>query len=823
MKDGKELHYYSGRLSQKLSRICLAPTTVVEAPSGYGKTTAVRDFMESALRPGTPVFWFTAVEETRESSYRRFLLTLNQIDGGTGQHLLKIGYPNAATIGEICDALRTLRCGRETYLVLDNFQYLQQEVPRAFLSAILERGARRLHVVVITQMLTRDMVAAMAACPVLHIATSDLRLEAEDIRRFYALSGTVLSAEEIRRITRYTEGWVAAVYLQLQAYQDTGTLPEGVPEILLLMEHIVWDKLGEEQQTFLLRLSPLETFTVQDATVLGGGGTLSEDAFEALGSPFIRYDPVGQRYELHSILSDLLIQKRRERGIEFERQCLTGAGDLCRDAGKPAEALNFYWQALDYRRIAALDFSGLIGERIGETPFAAVALALARNCPAEWKQAYPLSMLRSAWALLLSNQAEAYRNLLRELRPTLETGAAPNPLLAEWFLLSALGRSPDLKQMTADLRQAEVLFGGECSRVIRPSSPLYFGTDLLFSEFHRRPGEAEQEAAALERCIAVYSRLTGGHGSGADALFRSSTAFYRMDLSEAEIFAYQAAYQAENSGQSILLLNAAYLLAEIAVQKGDISGWQSAAAAMERASSSGAQNHAALRSLVDIVRGILLCGLQTEEKVAGWLRGGEFTGRQLTPCLRSTAQFVYFASLWYEGKYEAMLGKIQAVLAGDSTPDVTAQVLLLLLTAAGYGKIGRREEARSCVERAAELAVPDGFLLPLVSFSSLTGGLTDQVVAEKYPDLKDRLDALKRKSESGRTALRRHLFSGDSSEELTEREAEVARLAAEGLRNGEIAERLCVSENTVRTHMRMIFQKFGIDRRSKLAEKLREH
>ena len=35
-----EVHYFSDSLRKKLGRMLTAPATVVEAPSGYGKTTA---------------------------------------------------------------------------------------------------------------------------------------------------------------------------------------------------------------------------------------------------------------------------------------------------------------------------------------------------------------------------------------------------------------------------------------------------------------------------------------------------------------------------------------------------------------------------------------------------------------------------------------------------------------------------------------------------------------------------------------------------------------------------------------------------------------
>jgi DNA-binding NarL/FixJ family response regulator len=50
-------------------------------------------------------------------------------------------------------------------------------------------------------------------------------------------------------------------------------------------------------------------------------------------------------------------------------------------------------------------------------------------------------------------------------------------------------------------------------------------------------------------------------------------------------------------------------------------------------------------------------------------------------------------------------------------------------------------------------------------------------------------------------------------EELTEREAEVLRLMAAGLRNERIAEALEITEQTVKNHVRSIFGKLGVETR----------
>ncbi len=54
-------------------------------------------------------------------------------------------------------------------------------------------------------------------------------------------------------------------------------------------------------------------------------------------------------------------------------------------------------------------------------------------------------------------------------------------------------------------------------------------------------------------------------------------------------------------------------------------------------------------------------------------------------------------------------------------------------------------------------------------------------------------------------------------EPLTPREVEIVRHVAMGLRNAEVAERLSISEVTVKTHLNNIFQKLGLRGRTALA------
>ena len=66
-----QLRYYSDELREKLLKIGTASLTMVEAPAGYGKTTAVRLAMETV--PEDEVFWYTATESMADGSMDWFI------------------------------------------------------------------------------------------------------------------------------------------------------------------------------------------------------------------------------------------------------------------------------------------------------------------------------------------------------------------------------------------------------------------------------------------------------------------------------------------------------------------------------------------------------------------------------------------------------------------------------------------------------------------------------------------------------------------------------------------------------------------------------
>jgi DNA-binding NarL/FixJ family response regulator len=63
---------------------------------------------------------------------------------------------------------------------------------------------------------------------------------------------------------------------------------------------------------------------------------------------------------------------------------------------------------------------------------------------------------------------------------------------------------------------------------------------------------------------------------------------------------------------------------------------------------------------------------------------------------------------------------------------------------------------------------------------------------------------------------RRESMMSDPSRTLTTRELEIVRMIAQGLRNKAIAERLSISEGTVKIHLHNVYEKLGLDGRLEL-------
>ena len=141
-----------------------------------------------------------------------------------------------------------------------------------------------------------------------------------------------------------------------------------------------------------------------------------------------------------------------------------------------------------------------------------------------------------------------------------------------------------------------------------------------------------------------------------------------------------------------------------------------------------------------------------------------------------------------------------------------------LLDAAARDLLGDAQAAESDVERALELAEPDGLIWPFVVTPAR--GLLERHPWHRTAHgglLKDILDVLAGSPPSARASEPAAL-----REDLSQSELRVLRYLPSNLSALEIGHELYLSFHTVKTHMRNIYAKLGVHRRAEAVERARE-
>jgi LuxR family maltose regulon positive regulatory protein len=149
-----------------------------------------------------------------------------------------------------------------------------------------------------------------------------------------------------------------------------------------------------------------------------------------------------------------------------------------------------------------------------------------------------------------------------------------------------------------------------------------------------------------------------------------------------------------------------------------------------------------------------------------------------------------------------------AQAVGPLHPFAVRRTFDLVALAVAAGAAAEDEAARSAIERALDLAAPELLRRPFLDEMVRLRPLLERHVAAGSKHGAFVGDLLRRAEHGGPAALEAPL-----KEPLTERERTVLGLLPSGLTAAEIAATLTVSEATVRTHMRHIYEKLGVANR----------
>ena len=185
--------YFPQRLTNELENIKKYPLTVLEAPSGFGKTTALDRFFSDTYFKNTTVLKHTFFSESLPDYWDALCTMLVEADRLSADALKNIGVPDLQNMSDICEILHDLECPEEFYLVLDNLCGTMPDI-ELFLSVLSSLSTPHLHVVACVQSVNgKNSFRFSGGNKVYCIGSEDFTFSKEDLRAYFSCAGILLT------------------------------------------------------------------------------------------------------------------------------------------------------------------------------------------------------------------------------------------------------------------------------------------------------------------------------------------------------------------------------------------------------------------------------------------------------------------------------------------------------------------------------------------------------------------------------------------------------------------------------------------------------
>ncbi|MDT8902110.1 LuxR C-terminal-related transcriptional regulator [Anaeroselena agilis] len=813
--------YVRQPLRQAMGRIWDFPLTVVEAPMGYGKTTAVKECLKDS---DARVLWQTVIDGSASGFWRGFCRMLKKIDAGCAERLAELGVPdNSIFMDAALELIGNAPFPARTVLVFDDFHLLSSKTVEQFLELLVKMTIPSLRIIVATRAKFGENTTELALKGFCHVVDkSDFELNQGEIIAYYKLCGVRLRPHEAAELHAYTEGWISALYLSMLNFAREG-LVERQASLSELIDKAVYRQCPAEVKEFLLAVCVFDSFTLAQAQAMR-----PDENAEALLSylvshnAFIKYDKYSKTYRMHNIFTDYLREMFARQGRERRRAVLRAAGSWYAGSGDHIRAMDAYHQAGDFHGLlAALELAK--GHSLN-TEHKEKLIRYFRECPAKIKKMHPWAWLVYTVYLFVFNEKELFAEQCAEIRGYIgQSGSDENTraqLAGELELLCSFSRYNSIAGMTEHLQRAARLLRGP-SRFLDRKALWTFGSPSVLYMFYRESGRLEQEVAEFAASMPLYCHLTGGHGAGADLVFRAERHYYIGDFENAEILANNAMYVAQAHGQTTIAMCALFLQVKLDIAKGSLAAVKTA---LQQAREE-IKRQKLYRNIhmLELCEGSAYACLGQADRIPAWIAKGDVKDSSLYFPAYAAFNIVYGKTLLITGQYLKLLGLAGHFLGVAGVfPNLLGQIYICIYVAAAHHRLQRRHEAQAALVRAVDIAAADGLIMPFVENGEHIGAILGQLGKDdRYAGFVARVEKTYAAFALKLPAMRAAETDNDLAN-LTAREREIAGLVAAGLPNRVIAKKLVIEEATVKKTLQNIFTKLGIGSRTVLARLMLE-
>lgn len=838
---------------------------LINACAGYGKTTLLQQYREQCLSEGLRVLWCTLDAADNDPARLTSVLVKGLLEIGLTAHS-DIPSEDAPPAQREHWLLEQIAASDTPFtLLLDEFEALHNPLAFEFFQHLLKALPPRATLAIATRtMPTINLGRLRARGELVEIGIDELRLSAEESACYLQEKRQLaLGPTEIDGLHERTEGWITGLYLaslSLQRHSDPGAFIASFngsnPALAEYFAEDVLARQTEQCQQFLLQTGVLDQFCAALCDAISGR-TDSQSMLESLERAnlfLLATDDERWWFRYHNLFADFLRHTLKQRLPAAFEQLNRDAARWYFANGRPVEALEHLFSA--HAEDEAATQLELHVDTLVENGHASLLMRWLSRIPGDIRDLHPGLAVAYAWALL---HARRHKDALEALeRPPLAGQhhyVHPLLLLIGDRVEEARVASADMLQRltprdatkyrftafvqatclfyTGRYDEARQILGSTDLREAQRESPyLRDVTDALEAMLDLTQGQLDNASARVCTAVRRSREQLGGTPPVGFPILQTihCVVLYETDaLDEAqrrldELLPYARDHAAPDS-----LITVHVLLARIAYLQGDRPAWLRHLADLDQLGQVAGSSRILCSAWLERARVATLENrLDTADhamRAADQLRDWEQPGVTLsandvdTPFI--TRQRLSIAKGDDTAK-DALRQAIDEALHRHQHRRVLKLRLLLTLALDG---VKRHKEALEQLTVALRFASHVGFVRTFLDEGPPMAAVLERW-SVTYHGQEDALGI-----RAGFVAL---LVQGNSNHKsepdvemepqtsLSTRELQVVRLLALGYRNREIAEKMFLSELTVKSHLRKINIKLGAGGRTEAVSIARE-
>jgi LuxR family transcriptional regulator, maltose regulon positive regulatory protein len=490
------------RLVELLGGALDARLTLVSAPAGFGKTTALVDWLAES---GVPAAWIPLVEADNDPArFLRYLWAGAAMLDGRGAGATGEGTPGT-NADDVIDEVALLLAEQPEprVLVLDDYHVMTAPDVRHTVAALLERLPAQAHLVISTRQDPSLPLARLRAHgELLELRADALRFTDQEAKVFLSdRMGVQLSDDELATLMARTEGWPAVLQLAGLSLAGQTDVSRRVRDFAASHRYVldyitdeVLSRLDAADSEFLVQTSVLDRLTgpLCDAVTGRTDGRATLERLEQANVLLVPLDDDRCWYRYHHLFAELLRSRLAVADPAKPAALHLRAADWCAEHGFAADAIEHALSSGDVDRARGQIAAG--GGALIHAGQLQTLLSLMDRLPQSAVRSHFRLSTFYALSLVLSGQTEGVDRHLADAEAALPAALASGlPGAAVQASYHALIRS-----IAARLRHDPVVAVGHAEQALALAPP---GAAGLLADIHSTLGLALLDAGEVDRAI----------------------------------------------------------------------------------------------------------------------------------------------------------------------------------------------------------------------------------------------------------------------------------------------------------------------------------